>query len=241
MYICPRKSSRLAEREPNCLIFNSLIMYNISIIESKGMQLFRDDAMIARKNVSQQEFEDLLGLENAIKIINACSKAALASKEVILKTPPSHQNRNFKPNTWNSNIQGAMIEEFPGNSGFCKGRRFYVEINGFRLFFKKVDRKLKPQNIVTKAVKMYDKQLSDNTEDTSPITFIGYQVSSTYTELTGVYAVHIINGTIEWYSDLAELVYVNSETIPLVSQSKKDEDISVVPKKGKRQNKSKQI
>ena len=213
-------------------------MSRTPIIEYKGTQLFRDDEMIARKNVSQQEFEDLLGYENACKIVKACSKAAEESKEKILNTPPSHQNRNFKSNTWNSNVQGAMIEAFPNNSGFCKGRRFYVEINGHRLFFKKVDKRLRYQSITTKAVRMYEEQLSDDTQDTSPITYIGYQVSSTYTELIAVYAVHFVSGTIEWYTDLSELVYVKRENIPFHSQPR-DNEISVVPKNKKRLNETK--
>ena len=37
-------------------------MDKIPIVEYKGTQLFRDEEMIARKNVSQQEFENLLGV-----------------------------------------------------------------------------------------------------------------------------------------------------------------------------------
>lgn len=214
-------------------------MEKIPIVEYKGTQLFRDEEMIARKNVSQQEFENLLGVENAFKIINACNNGAEKSKATIISTPPSFQNRNFKSNTWNSNIQGFMTEEFPNHSGFCKGRRFYVELNGMRLFFKKVDKKLKPQNIITKAVKMYDEQLSDDMQDTLPITYIGYQVSSSFTELTGVYAVHIVSGTIEWCSDLSEIVYVNKENIPLYSQPTQDDDLVVVPKANKRRGNGK--
>lgn len=98
-------------------------MEKIPIVEYKGTQLFRDEEMIARKNVSQQEFENLLGVENAFKIINACNNGAEKSKNTIISTPPSFQNRNFKSNTWNSNIQGFMTEEFPNHSGFCKGRQ----------------------------------------------------------------------------------------------------------------------
>ena len=214
-------------------------MSKTPIIKYKGTQLFRDDEMIARKNVNQQEFEALLGHENASKIVTACSKAAEESKKIILNTPPSYQNRNFKSNTWNSNVQGTMIEVFPENSGFCKGKRFYVEINGHRLFFKKIDRRLRYQNIPTKAVRMYEEQLSDDTQDTSPITYIGYQVSSTYTELIGVYAVHIVGGAIEWYTDLSELVYVNRVSTPLHSQPTQDDEISVVPKNKKRLNETK--
>ena len=210
-------------------------MDKIPIVEYKGTQLFRDDEMIARKNVSQKEFEDLLGYENASKIINACSKAAEESKEKILSTPPSHQNRNFKPNTWNSNVQGFMIEAFPNSSGFCKGQRFYVDMNGHRLFFKKVNKKLRYQNIVTKAVRMYDEQLSDSTQDVLPITYIGYQVSSTYTELMGVYAIHIVNGNIEWFSDLSELVYVN-ECLTINEHPNQDDELLVKPKSNKRHN-----
>lgn len=210
-------------------------MEKIPIIEYKGTQLFRDDEMIARKNVSQQEFENSLGPENALKIINACQEAALKSKEEIINRAPSFQNRNFKANTWNSNVQGFLTSTFSQNSGFCKGGRFYVEVGGHRLFFKKVNKDLKPQNIETKAVRMYEEQLSDDIHDTMPITYIGYQVSASYTELTGVYAVHIVSGNIEWCSDLSELVYTNKENIPLYSQPTQDDDLKVVPKTNKRQ------
>ena len=159
-----------------------------------------------------------------------------------VKTPLSAPLLPFKTGTSNrilGIVQGFMTEEFPNHSGFCKGRRFYVELNGMRLFFKKVDKKLKPQNIITKAVKMYDEQLSDDMQDTLPITYIGYQVSSSFTELTGVYAVHIVSGTIEWCSDLSELVYVNKESIPLYSQPTQDDDLVVVPKANKRQGNGK--
>ena len=56
-------------------------MEKIPIVEYKGTQLFRDEEMIARKNVSQQEFENLLGVENAFKIINACNNGAEKSKK----------------------------------------------------------------------------------------------------------------------------------------------------------------
>lgn len=235
----PKKGSKLCQAGAKVKFLKFITMSRTPIIEYKGTQLFRDDEMIARKNVSQQEFEDLLGYENACKIVTACSKAAEESKEKILNTPPSHQNRNFKSNIWNSNVQGAMIEAFPNNSGFCKGRRFYVEIVGHRLFFKKVDKRLRYQSITTKAVRMYEEQLSDDTRDTSPITYIGYQISSTYTELIGVYAVHIVSGTIEWYTDLSEFIYVKRESTPLHSQPTQDDEISVVPKNKKRLNETK--
>ena len=60
-------------------------MDKIPIVEYKGTQLFRDEEMIARKNVSQQEFENLLGVENAFKIINACNNGAEKSKNTISK------------------------------------------------------------------------------------------------------------------------------------------------------------
>ena len=62
-------------------------MEKIPIVEYKGTQLFRDEEMIARKNVSQQEFENLLGVENAFKIINACNNGAEKSKKLHYQHP----------------------------------------------------------------------------------------------------------------------------------------------------------
>ena len=72
-----------------------MTMDKISIIENKGTQLFRDDEMIARKNVSQQEFEEQLGVENALKIISACANGAEKSKNTIISTPPSGRPRTL--------------------------------------------------------------------------------------------------------------------------------------------------
>ena len=80
-------------------------MEKIPIVEYKGTQLFRDEEMIARKNVSQQEFENLLGVENAFKIINACNNGAEK-----VKPPLSVPLLPFKTETSNR-IPGIVISK----------------------------------------------------------------------------------------------------------------------------------
>ena len=64
-------------------------------------------------------------------------------------------------------------------------------------------------------------------------------MSSTFTELIGVYAVHIVSGTVEWFSDLSELVYINKNSIPLNTQPTEDDELPVVPKANKLRGSSK--
>ena len=203
------------------------------LIEGKGMQLFSDEEMIARKNIESDEFEDLIGPENAEKIVTACQNAFDTTWEAIRNRPPSYQNFQWKANELNSNVQGQMTEAFPNNCGFLKGcrHRFYVDIAGQKLFCKQVDHKLNPKCATTRTVTMYDNQQSDDVDETNPITYIGYEVDPSYSALLGVYAIHYSGGK-KWISDLASLAYKGqaSTCIPLM-QTKDELNVSATPKK----------
>lgn len=202
-----------------------------SLIEGKSRQLFRDSEMIDRKKTSLIDFEESLKGDIAYNIITACEKGVQISAEQICATKPTFQNRNFKANLVNSNIQGHLAELFPLDSGICKGHRFFLKVNGHRLFPKKIDKKYRPSNIPTKAVSMYNDQMSDDASDTMPITYIGYRVSSSFTELLGVYAVHMSGGDIEWIIDFADLAYAGQRVEFNNTISEVELDIPVKPKR----------
>lgn len=54
---------------------------------------------------------------------------------------------------------------------------------------------------------MYHNQETIDVEDDLPITYLGYQVDSGWTHITGVYAVHMEGNKIEWYTDIVNLAY----------------------------------
>lgn len=211
------------------------------LIGDKGMQLFPDSEMIARKSVNQQEFESKIGPENAYKLVLACEKGIEKSKEELNNRPESFKNRNYNANTVNSNIQGFLIEQFPQESKFCKGSRFSLEINGQKIFPKKIGKGFWPSNVQTRAVQMYNEQLTDDISEVLPITYLGYQLSPSCTDLKGVYAVHICGGHIEWVSDIAGIAYEGmhsssstlSESSVIHNQDEDEDSIPVKVKTGK--------
>lgn len=196
----------------------------------KVMQLFRDEEMIVRKSLSRVDFEDSIKGGFAENILKSCTRGVLKTKDDLKDRSRSFTNKVLRPNTLNSNIQGFMIEEFKENCRFNSDGRFYLEINGNKLFCKKIGKNYRPCNVPTKKVKMYNEQKSNDKDDTLPITYIGYRVSATCTELLGVYAVHMSGGDIEWISDISELAYLNISEQKTNINKNLDSDINVTPK-----------
>lgn len=200
------------------------------LIGDKCMQLFPDSEMIARKSTSQDDFENSIRGEPAEKIVKACINGVHKARATICSTPPSFQNRNFKANILNSYIQGFLIQEFPNEFVQYKSGRYCLTIEGHRLFCKKIDKRYRHANIMTKTVIMYNDQKSNSKADLLPITYIGYMVSPSYTELLGVYAVHMSGGNIEWISDFYDLACSNTISENFINEDSETE-ILVTPKK----------
>ena len=170
--------------------------------------------------------------DSIAKVVFAIEKAYNLAQSQIIGTKPTYQGRNYKPVTLNSYMQGCLNEEFPENFSFCKGRRFYLKINGNILFCKKLDKNYKPCNIQTRTVKMYNEQLTENEDDNMPITYIGYRVTPSYSELLGIYAVHMTGGNIDWIADLADLAYTQKDQCLSVMSSISVAEATVTPKIG---------
>lgn len=182
------------------------------------MQLFSDSEMFDRKPVTQTEFEENFR-PYAPVIVDLIEKGWSMSQEYLSKIKPNYQNRNFKANTLNSFIQG-YISEYPDFLAEISSGRFCFYLNGNKFFCKKVNKRLIPSNIPTKSVILYNNQQSVNPEDVSPITYIGYQVHPSWSGLTGVFAIHIVENEIAWVSDLSSLAY---EAIYLKQNNAEDE------------------
>ena len=79
---------------------------------------------------------------------------------------------------------------------------------------------------------MYNEQLTENEDDNMPITYIGYRVTPSYSELLGIYAVHMTGGNIDWIADLADLAYTQKDQCLSVMSSISVAEATVTPKIG---------
>lgn len=206
------------------------------LISGKCMQLFSDEEMMSRKTMTQKEFEAYI-LPYSSDIVNAIEEAHLETKKLCSIYPRNYRNRNFEPNNLNSFVQGKISDipncecgEISGNA-----RRFYLKVGINKLFFKKVDKFLRPSGRNTKRVQMYNDQKTTDISDDSPITYIGYQVDKTNSSICGIYAIHMENGKKKWVSDVVDLAFNASKVI---SMSESKDDVSIKVKKQKKRKES---
>lgn len=206
------------------------------LVAGKGMQLFSDEEMMPRKTMTQKEFEEYM-LPYSSDIVDAIENAYSESKKLCNSYPRHYQNRNFEPNNLNSFVQGKIsdIPHFECGEVSGNARRFYLKIGMNKLFFKKVDKFLRPSGWNTKKVQMYNNQKTIDASDDLPITYIGYQVDKSNTSICGIYAIHMENGKIVWVSNIVDLAF-NANKIISILESK--DDVSITVKKQKRRKES---
>lgn len=206
------------------------------LIAGKGMQLFSDEEMMPRKTMTQQEFEEYI-LPYSADIVDAIESAYSESKKLCNSYSRHYQNRNFESNNLNSFVQGKIsdIPYFECGEVSGNARRFYSKVGVNKLFFKKVDKFLRPSGWNTKKVQMYNEQKTTDVSDTFPITYIGYQVDKSNTSICGIYAIHMENGKKEWVSNIVDLAFNASKVISVL---KSNNDASVTIKKQKKRKES---
>lgn len=201
-----------------------------SLFDYKSSQLFREEEMISRKIVTQIAFEKEF-TPYARDVVNAVENAMEKLKEFRKASPIASRRRNVLP----TNLNAFVVEELMGVNGIeClefqgRDRRSYIDLESNRLFIKKIDKNLKPANIQTKAVRMYQNQKTTDSNDTLPITYLGYQVDKQWMAITNVYAVHMVEDTVRWCSDITALAYesVSSKKANLQIKDTEQQDISV--------------
>ena len=140
------------------------------LIVGKSMQLFSDEEMMPRKTMSQNEFEKCI-LPYSVSIVDAIESAHSETKKLCNSYPRHYQNRNFESNNLNSFVQGKIsdIPDFECGEERGNARRFYAKIGENKLFFKKVDKFLRPSGWNTQKVQMYNDQKTTEISDTLPI------------------------------------------------------------------------
>lgn len=191
----------------------------IQNVFNKGNQLFPDYQMIKRENPSQMDFKQVFSSDIKLfgEIITESFEMTKSEKQ---KRPPHFRNRNWHANTFNSNIQGKLIDQY-GGLVKLQGGRFFLKLNGSIFYFKKLDSKTKmPSHIKTRNANKLMNNYATLFEEANPIIWIGYCVDSSCSNLTGIYAVSIDENAINWITDLsdfdsnASIVYTISKNDP---------------------------
>jgi len=184
------------------------------------MKLFDESQMIRRKTADQAKFEEDLDLETISELVYESFEMY---KEESSTRAPNFRNRNWASNTINSNIQGKMMSEYGDRVKFDNGR-MYLQIGGYIVFFKKLGKDYRPQNVKTKNSEKLFHQMALPMEEPTPIVWIGYRTDDIYSELTGVYALSFIGDDINWISDLSK----RDVPVKFEFKSNSDSDISRV-------------
>lgn len=180
----------------------------------KGNQLFPDYQMIKRENPSQVDFEQVFSSDIMFlgEIINDSFEMM---KRERMDRPPHFRNKNWHAGTMNSNIQGKLFERY-GGLVKTKDGRFFLQLNGKILYFKKLDRKTKkPSHIKTWNSNKLMNNYATLFEEANPIIWIGYCVDSSWSNLTGIYAVSIDENVTNWITDLSNYNSDSSEVYPI--------------------------
>ena len=132
-----------------------------------------------RRVVSEEECKHDLQNE-LLKMFVAFHHAVSLYQKEILLTPPISRARAFEASLLNSKMIQSIQESFPKNWKFGKYKRFLLRVQGYNVFFKKLNGKDMPMNIKTlHSTAIYNQlqtSLFDNYElSAEPILFFGYK------------------------------------------------------------------
>lgn len=113
-------------------------------------------------------------------MFKAFNKAVKMYEIEIYQTPPEARARSFEASLLNSKMIQCIQSNFPKNWKFGKYKRFILNVQGYIVLFKKLNRKDKPMNIKTVHSSAISNQLQTslfNNRDFSinPILFFGYK------------------------------------------------------------------
>lgn len=195
------------------------------LIGCKSRSLFSDWEMMPRKTITQSTFEAELKDYSPL-IISAIEQGMKDLINFCIQHPHASRKRNVRPTNLNAFIMQQLAFVNGLNSGEIKGngRRSYVDIGSNRLFVKKIEHNLRPSNIPTKTVKMYQNQETVNEEDDLPITYLGYQVDEGWTHIIGIYAVHLEGNKIKWYTDIVSLA---NTSVHLTNDTSQEAEVTI--------------
>lgn len=159
-----------------------------------------------RKTKAEKDFK-----EENLSLLVMFRELVLQSHEQLHKSIfkmflPTDMDKNMPAVSMNSFIRQGLIRLFPMYCFKATKKRFKLITDSRAcLFIKKLNKKLRPNNIDTNANKLIINQRTDDSADKDPIIFLGYTTPPDFSVITGIYAVCINGKETAWRIDLADL------------------------------------
>ncbi len=180
--------------------------------------------ILKRRVISKQEcLNDLKITINTL--FNAFKEATeLYNKESLL-TPIESRMRGYETSLLNSKMAQCIQKHLPHNWRFGKYKRFIINIDGYNILFKKLNKYGMPMNIRTFLSDAINNQMqyslfNEYEEMTAPIVYFGYQ-KNRFGEIINPQLVYIDEDRVKWtineydISKSSPIVTLNDES-PLV-------------------------
>jgi len=209
------------------MLSNSLIPQNITTGTGRvlpAIQLMFEEAIKSERDV----LIDII-LKSHHQTITDLSKKGI-----------KYQIRATKSTLMSGNIKGMLYDHFGDNMKESKSGRYYFYKKGeFLLLFKKLNSSYMPTNIKTKNSGKILNQLPIDFQETLPIVFIGYSVSTSWEYIEKISAVYIANNKVEWVSNLLEIGSNLQSQQNLFSPNQEESSPTNIIVKPKRSNRGK--
>lgn len=146
-------------------------------------------------------------------LFEAFWKAVRNYEKEILQTPFEARCRGFEASLLNSKLIQSIQSAFKEDWTFGRYKRFMLRINGYILFFKKLNAKDMPMNIPTRFSSSLQNQeqgrLFDSDDDgTEPILFFGYN-KNRFGKIINPKLVYIDENKVKWTIDEHRISFAN--------------------------------
>lgn len=128
-------------------------------------------------------------------------------KEILEVIEPESQDNKLAAIAMSGYLRGDFIRNYPFLCRRATRSRFkLITDQGDLLYIKKLDKKKRPRNVLTKASALILHQLTaKNGGERGANVFLGYTEPGDYSHATGTYAVCIDGDEVKWISDLSLL------------------------------------
>lgn len=190
------------------------------------------------RRTSQDVFEEALAEELPVigKILDSAFEMAMVD---IRRYPPSFQLPSTKANRTMEFVRGLLFETFPSLMK-TDGSRFFLEKDGYRVYFKKLRPDFKPMNNPTRNSRRIMQGQYTLFDDYRLVeVFVGYQTNKAKDDITGIYAVYFSHGELRWVTNLRGFGGDSGVMFPFVpagnDPSPENLGLTVKPKKKQRE------
>lgn len=163
--------------------------------------------------------------EELPQIFQVFKNCIYKTNEVLFLFPPQSRSRNLEASIVQSCFAENLVSQFQNKAFFGKHKRLILNVNGYLILFKKLDKKGLPMNIKTTNVQSILNQnqsldLFANTEyNDDPILYFGYQ-KNRFGEYINPQLVYIDEGKIKFSLTEADITVTNNEHGDVVMNNK---------------------